>query len=123
MADSQRAEFGGPLGGAHAGYPCAKCGKPGADYFVPPSPPAHRACLGLVPDVLSWPWLLVAYSIVVPFGCTFIGALLASLPYYVWKGAYPQSAKIYNMHVWIAFAISCCLWLGLFALSTLVMNN
>ena len=68
---------------------------------------------------LAWPWLLLAYSLVVPLGCTFIGALLASIPYYVWRGKYPVRAKTYNRHVWIAFAISCVLWVGIYALGSL----
>jgi len=76
-------------------------------------------CAGLGPDTLAWPWLLLAYSVVVPFGCTFIGAVLASIPYYLWRGKYPLRAKRYNLHVWIGFAISCALWGGLYALGAL----
>ena len=105
---------------AQAGYPCVRCGHPGADHFVRPSGPMHRPCAGLGPDVLAWPWLLLAYSVVVPFGCTIFGALLASLPYYVWKTNYPLRAKTYNRHVWIGFGISCLLWLGWGALSAVL---
>ena len=106
-----------------ANYPCARCGQLGADYFAAGQPPMHRACVGLGPDTLAWPWLLLAYSVVVPFGCTFIGALLASIPYYVWRGQYPQRAKRYNRHVWIAFAISCALWIGVYALASLASHR
>jgi hypothetical protein len=84
-------------------YTCASCGRPGADHFPPGAPPLHRACAGLGPDVLAWPWLLLAYGVAGPFGCTLIGAVLASIPYYVWRKDYPRRAKQYNMHVWIAF--------------------
>ena len=84
---------------------------------MPNGYPMHRACAGLGPDLLAWPWLLLAYSLVVPFGCTLLGALLASIPFYVWRAQYPVRAKTYNRHVWIAFAISCVLWLGFFMLS------
>jgi hypothetical protein len=30
---------------------------------------------------------------------------------------YPLRARRYNRHVWIAFGISCLLWIGMFALS------
>jgi hypothetical protein len=76
----------------------------------------HRACAGLGPDELAWPWLLLAYGIAIPLGCTFLGALMASLPYYIWKTNYPLRAQRYNRHVWIAFGISCLLWIGMFAL-------
>jgi hypothetical protein len=97
-------------------YPCARCGQPGADYFPAGLPPTHRTCAGLGPDTLPWPWLLLAYSIVVPCGCTLIGALVGSIPYYVWRSSYPIRARTYNRHVWIAFAISCVLWIGLYAM-------
>jgi hypothetical protein len=100
-------------------YPCAMCGRYGADYFQPGAPPMHRICAGVGPDELAWPWLLLAYAVVIPFGCTFVGAGLASIPYYVWRGKYPHKAKTYNRHVWIAFAISCVLWLGFMALGTI----
>jgi hypothetical protein len=100
-------------------YPCSSCGRPGADYFPAGRPPLHRACAGLGPDVLAWPWLLLAYSIVIPFGCTLIGALLASIPYYIWRASYPVRAKTYNRHVWIAFMLSCLLWGGVYALGAL----
>jgi len=98
---------------AQMGYPCARCGAPGADYFASGAAPMHRACAGLGPDVLPWPWLILAYSVAVPFGCTFIGALMASIPYYLWRAKYPLRAKTYNRHVWIAFGISCLIWGGL----------
>jgi hypothetical protein len=99
-------------------YPCARCGQYGADYFPAGQPPMHRACAALGPDTLAWPWLLLAYSVVVPLGCTFVGAVLASIPYYVWRGKYPQRARTYNRHVWIGFALSCVLWGGLYAIGT-----
>jgi hypothetical protein len=95
-----------------AGYPCARCGQYGADYFPAGQPPVHRTCAGLGPDTLEWPWILLAYALVVPLGCTLLGALLASIPYYIWRGQYPERARAYNRHVWIAFGISCVLWLG-----------
>jgi hypothetical protein len=98
---------------AQGSYPCARCGGAGADYFASGQPPLHRACAGLGPDTLAWPWLILAYSITVPFGCTFVGALLASIPYYLWRGKYPARAKRYNRHVWIAFGVSCLVWGGL----------
>jgi|GEM_PF-2994396 len=73
----------------------------------------HRPCAGLGPDVLPWPWLILAYGVAVPLGCSFLGAVMASIPYYVWRAKYPQRAKQYNRHVWIAFAISCLLYGGL----------
>jgi hypothetical protein len=100
--------------GSVSPYPCAACGRYGADYFPAGTGGLHRVCAGLGPDVLAWPWLLLAYSLVVPFGCTMIGAALASIPYYLWRGQYPNRAKAYNRHVWIAFAICCVVWFGLF---------
>jgi hypothetical protein len=76
----------------------------------------HRPCAGLGPDVLDWPWLLLAYSVVVPIGCTLVGAVIASIPYYIWRRDYPVRARTYNLHVWIAFGLSCLMWVGLFAL-------
>jgi len=111
--------FNSPL----AAYPCGGCGRPGADYFPRGTAPMHRACANLGPDVLPWPWLLLAYGVVLPFGCTFIGALLASIPYYVWRNEYPLKAKAYNRHVWIAFACSAALWLSLGALSSLLARK
>ena len=60
---------------AAATYPCARCGQYGADYFPAGQLPMHRTCAGLGPDTLAWPWLFLAYSVVVPFGCTLIGAV------------------------------------------------
>lgn len=77
----------------------------------------HRACAGLDPDELAWPWLILAYGVAAPFGCTIFGALLASIPYYAWRSKYPLRAKAYNRHVWFAFGISCVLWLLLLMLT------
>lgn len=98
------------MAAAPAGYPCARCGAIGADFFPADAAPMHRACAGLGPDVLAWPWLILAYSVTIPFGCSFFGALLASIPYYVWRAKYPLRAKSYNRHVWIAFGVSCLFW-------------
>lgn len=95
---------------------CASCGRPGADHFPPGAAPVHRACAGLGPDELAWPWLLLAYGVAVPFGCTLVGAVLASIPYYLWRKDYPRRAKRYNMHVWIAFAGGFVLWVLVVAL-------
>jgi hypothetical protein len=83
----------------------------------------HRACAGLGPDVLPWPWLLLAYGVAIPFGCTFIGAVLASIPYYLWKTDYPLRAKRYNRHVWIAFGLSCLLWIGWIGLNAVLAKH
>lgn len=99
-------------------YPCARCGGPGADFFKPGAYPLHRTCAGLGPDELHWAWLLLAYSVVVPLGCTWLGVLLACLPYYIWRTNYPRRAKAYNKHVWIAFGVSCAVW-GAFMLLTM----
>ena len=82
--------------------------------------PQHRPCAGLGPDELAWPWLLLAYGMTIPFGCTFLGAVVASIPYYVWKTNYPNKAKRYNRHVWIGFGLSCLLWIGFGALSAML---
>jgi hypothetical protein len=94
----------------HAGYSCVSCGRPGADHFPPGAAPLHRACAGLGPDMLPWPWLIYAYGIVVPFGCTLFGALVATIPYYVWRKDYPLRAKAFNRHVWFGFAGSVLFW-------------
>jgi hypothetical protein len=94
-----------------SGYVCARCGGRGADYFAP-NAPFHRACAGLKSDILQWPWIVFAYLIAVPIGCTFFGAALASIPYYVWRKSYPNKARQYNLHVWIAFGLSCLMWMG-----------
>ena len=52
-----------------------------------------------------------------------VGALLASIPYYVWRGSYPNRAKTYNRHVWIAFGISCVLWIGLVVVGQLAAHT
>lgn len=75
--------------------------------------PVHRQCAGLGPDTLHWGWIVLAYLWTIPFGCSFIGAVLASIPYYTWKRDYPNKARAYNRHVWIAFAISCVVWISL----------
>src|SRR5258706_5781321 len=85
----------------YAGYPCARCGGPGADYFSGRNPPLHRACAGLGPDVLDPKWLILAYVVAVPFGCTFFGAIFASVPYYGWESNYSHRAQRYTMHAWI----------------------
>jgi hypothetical protein len=96
---------------ATTNYACAVCGAPDADYFPKGGKPLHRHCAGLGPDMLEWPWLLYAYGITVPCGCTLLGAVAASIPYFVWRTQYPQRAKTYNRHVWIAFGCSAVLWL------------
>jgi hypothetical protein len=50
-------------------------------------------------------------------GCTFVGALLVSLPYYLWRRKYPNRARRYMRHVWYAFAID----IGLVVLVMLLM--
>ena len=124
-------DYGGPVYGGQQGYaqpfgnaypamqPCMRCGQPGPDYFMPPNPPAHRACMGLGPDTLSGGWIALAYLVTIPLGCSLIGALLASIPYYMWRRDYPNKARAYNRHVWIAFAISFMFWVGLSTLSKL----
>jgi hypothetical protein len=97
-------------------YACGRCGQQGADHFARGKAPMHRQCAGLGPDTLPWPWLLLAYGVAGTIGWTLIGALLASLPYYLWRSEYPQRAKRYNRHVWIAFGISCLLIFGSCAL-------
>ena len=92
-----------------------RCGQYGADYFAAGLAPVHRACVGLGPDTFAWPSILEHLLIVTQL--SFIGALLASVPYYVWRGQYPMRAKAYNRHVWIAFAISCVMWIGVWALA------
>ena len=67
--------------------------------------PVHRARAGLGPDTLGTGWIVLAYLVTIPLGCSFIGALVASIPYPVWKADYPNKARAYNRHVWIAFAI------------------
>ena len=111
-------QWGPPQGGPI----CARCGQPGADLFNGNAPPFHRACNGLGPDganTLTWPWILLAYAVTIPFGCTFIGALIASVPYYTWKNTYPLKAKAYNKHVWIGFGLSVVMWIGFGVLSNL----
>jgi hypothetical protein len=78
-------------------------------------PPTHRACVGLGPDTLSAGWIAFAYVFTILVGWTFLGALLASLPYYQWRRTYPEKAKRYNRHVWIAFGISLALRVLLWA--------
>lgn len=116
---------GGAWPGQQMPYPCARCGSAGADYFPPGAAPMHRPCAGLGPDVLPWPWLILAYSLaVVPYlGCTFIGALLVSSPYYVWRAKYPLRAKNYNRHVWIAFGVGCLIWGGWLVVSALLSSK
>jgi hypothetical protein len=108
-----------PSLGGHAGYICVSCGHAGADHFPTGGAPLHRACVGLGPDVLPWPWLIYAYGIVIPFGCTLFGALIATIPYYVWKKDYPLRAKTFNRHVWFGFAGSVLFWLGIGALAAI----
>jgi hypothetical protein len=107
-----------PSLGVH-GYICVSCGHAGADHFPPGAAPLHRACAGLGPDVLPWPWLIYAYAIVIPFGCTLFGALIATIPYYVWRKDYPLRAKTFNRHVWFGFAGSVLFWLGIGALGAI----
>lgn len=66
-----------------------------------------------------WPWILLVYLGVVPFGCTLVGALVFSLPYYAWRKDFPIRARHYNRHVWIAFACGIGLWTSLIGLSFL----
>ncbi|MFO0734490.1 MAG: hypothetical protein U0270_01355 [Labilithrix sp.] len=114
--------FGGPYpppgypnGHPNAGYApatiCTRCGRPHADHRIGTAMPVHRACAGLGPDTLGTGWIVLAYLVTIPLGCSFIGALVASIPYYVWKADYPNKARAYNRHVWIAFAISCVMWI------------
>ena len=100
-------------------YTCAACGGANADYWPKHGMPLHRHCAGLGPDVLSWPWLLFAYGVVVPFGCSLIGAVMASIPYYVWRRHYPERARSYNRHVWFGFGGSILMWMAFGALVAL----
>ena len=112
-----------PVPGLVPGAPrCYRCGAPNPDHFPAGAPPLHRACAGLQPDTLQGHWILLAYLVTVPFGCSFIGAMIASVPYYVWKSDYPLRAARYNRHVWIGFAISCVLYLSLSALAFRLLN-
>lgn len=101
-------------------YACSACGRGGADHFPPGGKPLHRACAGLAPDELAWPWLLFAYGVVLPFGCSLVGAIIASIPYYVWRKDYPLRAKAYNRHVWFGFFGSIAFWISLGILTALV---
>lgn len=102
--------FAPPAMSDEEAYVCASCGRAGPDHFPSGGQPLHRACAGLGPDVLAWQWLLLAYGVAGPFGCTLIGAVLASIPYYLWRKDYPKRAKRYNRHVWIAFACGFLFW-------------
>ncbi|HVH47666.1 MAG TPA: hypothetical protein VM925_35265, partial [Labilithrix sp.] len=73
--------------------------------------------------VLSWPWLILAYAVTVPLGCSLVGAALASIPYYVWRENYPQRAQSYNRHLWFAFSISCVWWITLTVVSQVLART
>ena len=122
----QQPQWGPPAGGFGAPYQpqgfgpygqCSRCGQPGPDHTYPNGMPVHRPCAGLGPDTLHPGWIVLAYLITIPLGCSLIGAALASIPYYLWKRDYPNKARAYNRHVWIAFAISCVLWISLQVMS------
>lgn len=94
---------------------CMRCGQPSAEVWDPTVPGwRHNVCRN-PDDRLSVGWVVLAYLIVIPFGCTLIGAIVASIPYYTWRHKFPNRARAYNRHVWIGFAVSCALWLLLAA--------
>ena len=62
---------------------------------------------------LEWPLFALIYLglAVVPLGCTLLGAVAFSVPYWVWRKDKPKRASQWNRHVWIAFAIG-VVWMG-----------
>jgi hypothetical protein len=89
-----------------------------ADYFAPPSaaaeapPPPQDTTLDrpLSRELIA---LIYLGLTVFPFGCTLVGALAFSIPYYVWRRTEPKRAAQWQRHVWIAFALGFLLWTGL----------
>jgi len=107
----------GSYGAPGMAYPCVVCGRPGSDYFPTSPGPMHRSCSNLGPDVLSTTWIVLTYLVLVPIGCSIPGILFGSLPYYAWRKDYPNKAKTFNKHTWIA--VGCCLLLWI-TIGTLV---
>ncbi len=60
-------------------------------------------------------WLIAVIYLgltVLPLGCSLVGAIAYSVPYFVWRKEKPNRARQWNMHVWIAFASGFALWVG-----------
>lgn len=86
---------------------CGVCGAAGADYLSETSAPRHRQCAGLAPDQLHWLWIALVYLLIATSGWTLVPLVPAFVLYFLWRREYPNRARSYVLHVWVAFAASC----------------
>jgi hypothetical protein len=101
----------------HASVPPAPAARGAADYFAPPSaaaevpwsPPVTTPDRPLGPGLIA---LIYLGLTVFPLGCTLIGAIAFSIPYYLWRRTEPKRAAQWQRHVWIAFASGIFIWTG-----------